>query len=69
MTIQDFDTWRKEAERILCGWYRDDFKRVSKSFWRNRFDRGDRPWQAAHLAHDYLHHVKKHLLAQRGLEW
>jgi hypothetical protein len=64
---RDFDSWRKEAERILIGWHRDDPDQAPEHFWLDRFQRGDRPFEAAAVAHDFSHHASTAELRRRGM--
>jgi len=67
MTNENFDSWRKEAERILMTWHHADPARAPDHFWRDRFGRGDRPYQAAAVASDLLHHASNAELRRRGM--
>jgi hypothetical protein len=34
MTIETFSEWKREAERILIAWHKDDPARVGEEHWR-----------------------------------
>jgi hypothetical protein len=47
MTIETFSEWKREAERILIAWHRDDPGHVGEEHWRRCFARADEVIESA----------------------